>query len=340
MKTASQYKDGSVFRALLLEQTPDGHSANVVELPDDKLPPNEVSVRVAYSTLNYKDGMAIRNGEPVVRAWPMVPGIDLAGRVEASSHPDWRPGDLVTVNGWGLSEQHWGGMAQKASVAAEWLTRLPEGAAARWAAAVGTAGYTAMLCVLALERFGVNPDDGPVIVTGAAGGVGSVTVAVLAKLGWEVTASTGRAESEGDYLRYLGASEVISREQLSKPSSRPLLKPTWAAGVDTVGGQTLANLLASIRIRGTVAACGLAGGAELPSTVMPFIIRGVSLLGINCVYEPAEVRNEAWRRLAEDLDRAKLETMVEEISLAKVPQAAKDILAGKVRGRLVVNVNA
>ena len=329
-----------MFRALLLSKGPDRPSAKVVGLSEDELPEGEVTVRVDYSTLNYKDGMAIRDGAPIVREWPMVPGIDLAGSVETSSHPDWSPGDLVTVNGWGIGEQHWGGMAQKARLRAEWLTRLPADVDARWAAAIGTAGYTAMLCVMALERHGVTPSDGPVVVTGAAGGVGSVAVSILAELGYEVTASTGRADSEGGYLRRLGAADVIERERLSEAERRPLAKPIWAAGVDTVGGDTLANLLAAAKIRGAVAACGLAGGSKLSTTVMPFILRRVSLLGVNCVYEPPEVRDEAWSRLTSELDREKLSLMTGEISLEEVPQAASDILDGKVRGRLVVDVNA
>ena len=329
-----------MFQALLLGEGPDRPSAKVVQLSEGELPEGEVTVRVDYSTLNYKDGMAIRYGAPIVREWPMVPGIDLAGSVESSSHPDWSPGDRVTVNGWGIGEQHWGGMAQKARVRAEWLTRLPAGVDARWAASVGTARYTAMLCVMALERHGVTPSDGPVVVTGAAGGVGSVAVSILAELGYEVTASTGRADSEGAYLRGLGAAAIIPREQLSEAEQRPLAKTLWAAGVDTLGGRTLANLLAATKIRGAVAACGLAESSKLSTTVMPFILRRVSLLGVNSVYEPPEVRDEAWDRLTSELDRDKLSAMTDEVSLKEVPQAAADILIGKVRGRLVVNVNS
>ncbi len=329
-----------MFNALLLTETPDGPSARLTRLTEDDLPDGDVTLRVEYSTLNYKDGLAICDGAPVVRVWPMVPGIDLAGRVETSSHPDWSAGDLATVNGWGLGEQRWGGMAQKARVSADWLTPLPTGADSRWAAAIGTAGYTAMLCVIALERHGLSADDGPVVVTGAAGGVGSVAVAILSGLGYEVIASTGRAETESVYLRNLGASQVMHRSELSEPGGRPLAKTRWAAGVDTVGGPTLANLLASTKARGAVAACGLAGGVKFATTVMPFIIRGVALLGINCVFEPPKVRAEAWERLARELDLAKLNSMISQIPLSEVPGAAADILAGKVRGRLVIDVNS
>ena len=329
-----------MFTALLLQKTDDGFRHDITQLADDRLPDLAVTVAVDYSTVNYKDGLAIRNGAPVVRNWPLVPGIDLAGTVESSSHPDWQPGDRVTVNGWDLGEKHWGGMAQKARVDAAWLTRLPEGIDTRAAAAIGTAGYTAMLCVLALEDHGVAPGDGPVIVTGAAGGVGSVTVAVLAKLGHEVVASTGRAATEGDYLRSLGASEIIDRSELSEPGGRPMARPRWVAGVDSVGSHTLVNLIAALEPGGCVAACGLAGGPDLTGTVFPFILRGVSLLGVNCVYQPAARRDEAWARLADDLDAGVLDSITSEVPLGEVPRIAADILAGKVRGRVVVDVNA
>ncbi|MCE2532304.1 MAG: oxidoreductase [Acidimicrobiia bacterium] len=329
-----------MFTALLLTKTDDGFQHSISRLAEDQLPDHEVTVAVDYSTVNYKDGLAICNGAPVVRNWPLVPGIDLAGVVEASEHPDWRPGDRVTVNGWDLGEKHWGGMAQKARVEAGWLTRLPTAIDTRAAAAIGTAGYTAMLCVMALEDHGTAPGDGPVIVTGAAGGVGSVAVAVLAKLGYEVVASTGRAATEGDYLRSLGAAEIIDRGELSEPGGRPMARPRWAAGVDTVGSHTLVNLIAALEPEGSVAACGLAGGPDLPGTVFPFILRGVSLLGVNCVYQPAARRTEAWSRLATDLDGDTLESITTEVPLAGVPQVASDILAGQVRGRVVVDVNA
>lgn len=329
-----------MFTALLLTKTEDGFRHGISRLAEDQLPDHEVTVAVDYSTVNYKDGLAICNGAPVVRNWPLVPGIDLAGVVEASDHPDWRPGDRVTVNGWDLGEKHWGGMAQKARVEAGWLTRLPAGIDTRAAAAIGTAGYTAMLCVMALEDHGLALGDGPVIVTGAAGGVGSVAVAVLAALGHEVVASTGRADSEGDYLRRLGAAEVIDRGELGASGGRPLAKPRWAAGVDTVGSHTLVNLIAALEPGGCVAACGLAGGSDLTGTVFPFILRGVSLLGVNCVYQPAVRRTEAWNRLASDLHSGTLASITSEVPLGEVPRVAADILAGAVRGRVVVDVNA
>ena len=329
-----------MFTALLLQKTGEGFDHEITELAEEQLPDREVTVAVDYSTVNYKDGLAICNGAPVVRNWPLVPGIDLAGVVEASDHADWRPGDRVTVNGWDLGEKHWGGMAQKARVDAAWLTRLPGGIDTRAAAAIGTAGYTAMLCVMALEDHGVSAGDGPVIVTGAAGGVGSVATSVLAKLGYEVVASTGRAGTEGDYLRSLGAAEIIERTELSEPGGRPMARPRWAAGVDTVGSHTLVNLIAALEPEGCVAACGLAGGSDLAGTVFPFILRGVSLLGVNCVYQPAARRTEAWSRLASDLDSAALESITSEVPLAEVPRVAADILAGAVRGRVVVDVNA
>jgi acrylyl-CoA reductase (NADPH) len=329
-----------MFTALLLSQTDDGFRGDITQLADDQLPDREVTVAVDYSTVNYKDGLAICNGAPVVRSWPLVPGIDLSGTVEASSHPDWQPGDRVTVNGWDMGEKHWGGMAQKARVDAAWLTRLPEQIDTRAAAAIGTAGYTAMLCVMALEDHGVATGDGPVIVTGAAGGVGSVAVAVLAKLGHEVVASTGRADTEGDYLRSLGAAGIIDRGELSEPGGRPMARPRWVAGVDTVGSHTLVNLIAALEPGGCVAACGLAGGADLTGTVFPFILRGTSLLGVNCVYQPAARRDEAWARLATGLDAGILESITSEVPLGEVPRIAADILAGKVRGRVVVDVNA
>lgn len=329
-----------MFTALLLSETDDGFECDISRLSEDQLPDHEVTVAVDYSTVNYKDGLAICNGAPVVRNWPLVPGIDLAGVVEASDHPGWRPGDRVTVNGWDLGEKHWGGMAQKARVEAGWLTRLPAGIDTRAAAAIGTAGYTAMLCVMALEDHGAGPGGGPVVVTGAAGGVGSVAVAVLAELGYEVVASTGRADSEGDYLRSLGAAEIIDRGELGEPGGRPMARPRWAAGIDTVGSHTLVNLIAALEPEGRVAACGLAGGSDLSGTVFPFILRGVSLLGVNCVYQPAARRTEAWSRLATDLDSETLESITGEVALAEVPRVAADILAGAVRGRIVVDVNA
>src|SRR5438270_1003289 len=271
----------------------------------------DVTVRVEWSTLNYKDGLAVTGKAPVVRRFPMIAGIDFAGTVLQSSHPAWKAGDAVICNGWGMGETHLGGYAEKARVKGDWLVRLPPGMSTRDAMAIGTAGYTAMLAVIALERYGIRPDGGPLVVTGAAGGVGSVAVAILAELGFAVTASTGRPE-ESDYLRRLGAAEVIERNELTGPV-RPLAKERWAGGVDSVGSSTLANMLSMIRYRGAVAACGLAGGMDLPTTVAPFILRGVVLLGIDSVYRPRADRDEAWRRLEFDLDRAILMDMTSEI---------------------------
>jgi acrylyl-CoA reductase (NADPH) len=285
--------------------------------------------------VNYKDGLAVTGRAPVVRRFPMIAGIDAAATVEASSHPAWKSGDQVILNGWGCGETHLGMYAEKARVKGDWLVALPAGLTGRDAMAIGTAGYTAMLCVMALEHAGVQPGS-PVIVTGAAGGVGSVAVALLSKLGYVVTASTGRPDESG-YLKDLGASEVIARSDLSGPP-RPLAKERWAGGVDTVGSTTLANVLSMIRYGGAVAACGLAGGMDLPSSVAPFILRGVSLLGIDSVMAPLSLRNEAWQRLATDLDRQKLAKMVDEIGIEGVIPAGKKIVEGGVRGRLVVKI--
>jgi acrylyl-CoA reductase (NADPH) len=296
----------------------------------------DVTVRIEWSSLNYKDGLALTGKAPVVRRFPMIPGIDLAGMVEASDHPDWKPGDRVIVTGWGLGETHLGAYAEKARVKGDWLVPMPAGMTGRESMAIGTAGFTAMLAVLALERHGVTPDSGPVVVTGAAGGVGSVAVAVLAKLGYEVIASTGRS-SEADYLRHLGAREVIDRADLAgKP--RPLAKERWAGGIDAVGSATLANVLSATRYGGAVAACGLAGGMDLPAYVAPFILRAVSLLGIDSVMCPQSVRREAWNRLASDLDRGKLQAMTREISLVEVLEAGQAIVESRVRGRIVVKI--
>ncbi|MFL6935595.1 MAG: MDR family oxidoreductase, partial [Xanthobacteraceae bacterium] len=273
---------------------------------------------------------------PVVRRFPMIPGIDLAGMVEASEHPDWKPGDRVIVTGWGLGETHLGAYAEKGRVKGDWLVPMPAGMTGRESMAIGTAGFTAMLAVLALERHGVTPDAGPVVVTGAAGGVGSVAVAILAKLGYEVIASTGRS-SEADYLKHLGASEVIDRAELAG-KVRPLAKERWAGGIDAVGATTLANVLSATRYGGAVAACGLAGGMDLPTYVAPFILRAVSLLGIDSVMCPQSVRREAWKRLASDLDRGKLQAMTREISLVEVLEAGQAIIDGQVRGRIVVKI--
>src|SRR5512133_3287752 len=325
-----------MFKAILITKTASGQDAQLADLDDAQLPEGDVTVRVEYSTVNYKDGLAITGKGPVVRRYPMVPGIDLAGTVEASGDPAWKPGAKVVLDGYGIGESHWGGLAQKARVKGAWLVPLPAGITTRQAAAIGTAGYTAMLCVLALERHGVRPGDGEVLVTGASGGVGSVAVALLAKLGYRVVASTGRL-AEADYLRSIGAAEVIDRAQLSAPG-KPLAKERWAGAIDSVGSHTLANVCATTRYRGAVAACGLAQGMDFPATVAPFILRAVTLYGIDSVMAPKPLRLEAWARLARDLDPAKLEAITHEIPLAGAIPAASDILAGKVRGRLVVDV--
>lgn len=327
-----------MFNAILIEKDDAGYRAGLTQLADERLPEGDVTVRVAYSTLNYKDGLAITGKGPVVRSFPMVPGIDLVGTVEASSHSGISPGDWVVLNGWGVGEVHWGGLAQKARLRGEWLVPLPEAFTPHQAMAIGTAGYTAMLCVLALERHGVKPESGDILVTGAAGGVGSVAVAILTKLGYRVVASTGRAE-EADYLKGLGAAEIVDRAQFSAPG-KPLARERWAGAVDSVGSHTLANVCASMKYRGTVAACGLAQGMDFPSSVAPFILRGVTLAGVDSVMCPKADRLEAWARLARDLDPAKLELIgSREIGLAEAIPVAADILAGKVRGRVVVDVN-
>ncbi|KAI93707.1 NADPH:quinone dehydrogenase [Rhodomicrobium udaipurense JA643] len=324
------------FEALLLTKTETGQAVAWTELSDADLMPGDVTVRVTHSTVNYKDGLAITGKAPVVRRWPMVPGIDFAGVVESSSHPDFTPGDEVVLNGWGTSETHLGGYAQFSRVKGEWLVPLPAGLSRADAMAIGTAGYTAMLCVLALEAHGVTPDKGPVLVTGASGGVGSVAVALLSKLGFTVHASTGRPEEEG-YLKSLGASEIVARQELSAPG-KPLGRERWAGAVDSVGSHTLANVLAQTKYGGTVAACGLAQGLDLPASVAPFILRGVTLAGIDSVMAPKAKRLEAWARLAQDLDRAKLAALTTTHSWKDAVTLAEDILAGKVRGRVVLEV--
>jgi len=326
-----------MFKAILLEKSDGGTLARVAEIDPERLPEGEVTVRVEYSTVNYKDGLAITGKGPVVRRWPMVPGIDLAGTVERSSDGRWKEGDRILVNGWGMGEAHWGGLAQRARVMGHWPVAVPPGLTTRQAMAIGTAGYTAMLCVLALERHGVKPEDGEVLVTGAAGGVGSVAISVLSRLGYQVIASTGRLE-EGDYLRSLGAKSVIDRKELAVPG-KPLGKERWAGVVDAVGSHTLANACAGTRYRGAVAACGLAQGMDFPGTVAPFILRGVTLYGVESVMAPPALRLEAWTRLARDLDATKLEALTREVSLVGAMETAADILAGKVRGRTVVDVN-
>ena len=326
-----------MFKAVLIEKDEAGYRAGVTEVDDAALPDGDVTVRVAYSTLNYKDGLAITGKGPVVRKFPMVPGIDLAGTVEASTHAGIAVGDKVVLNGWGVGEGHWGGLSQRARLKGDWLVPLPAAFTPRQAMAIGTAGYTAMLCVMALERHGVTPANGEVLVTGANGGVGSVAVALLAKLGYTVVASTGRPQ-EADYLKALGAAEIIDRAQLSAPG-KPLAKERWAGAVDTVGSHTLANVCASTKYRGAVAACGLAQGMDFPSSVAPFILRGVTLAGVDSVMAPRAERLEAWRRLAQDLDVARLELMTHEIGLGEAVATAAALLEGKVRGRVVVDVN-
>ncbi|SED53675.1 acrylyl-CoA reductase (NADPH) [Rhizobiales bacterium GAS191] len=324
------------FEAILVEKTDAGQSVSLKSLASDALMEGDVLVRVTHSAVNYKDGLALTGKSPVVRRFPMVPGIDFAGIVEQSSHPDWRPDDAVILNGWGVGETHFGGYAGYARVKGDWLVALPKGLTLHSSMAVGTAGYTAMLCVLALEKHGLKPEQGPVVVTGAAGGVGSVAIALLAKLGWHVIASTGRA-TEADYLKGLGAAEIIDRHELSE-KGRPLGKERWIAGVDSVGSHTLANLLSMTRYGGAVAACGLAQGMDLPGSVAPFILRGVSLLGIDSVMAPKTRRIEAWGRLAHDLDLKKLDTMTRTIELQEVIATGSAILEGKVRGRIVVQL--
>lgn len=325
----------SRFKAIQLRKDGDKQTAEDVELTPDDLMPGDVTVRVSHSTVNYKDGLALTGRSPVVRKFPMIPGIDLAGTVETSSHAEFKPGDAVVLNGFGLSETHFGGYSQLARVKGDWLVPLPKAFSAAQAMAIGTAGYTAMLCVLALEDARVKPGSA-VVVTGAAGGVGSVAVSLLAKLGYKVIASTGRPEEEA-YLKDLGASEIIARAELAG-EPRMLGKERWAGAVDSVGSKTLANVIAQTSYGGAVAACGLAGGMDLPTSVAPFILRGISLLGIDSVQMPKPRRIQAWNRLASDLDVAKLAAMTKTIPLSGVRQAAEDILAGKVRGRLVVEI--
>lgn len=326
----------ATFQAIVIEKSEGGQQVALTEFDDANLMDGDVTVRVEWSTVNYKDGLAVTGKAPIVRRWPMIAGVDFAGTVETSSHPDWKPGDKVILNGWGLGETHLGAYAQKARVKGDWLVRLPASMSTRDAMAIGTAGYTAMLAVLALERYGLTPRSGPMVVTGAAGGVGSVAVAILAKLGYQVTAATGRPD-EADYLKRLGAVEIIERKELTGPV-RPLAKERWAGGIDAVGSTTLANVLSMIRYRGAVAACGLAGGMELPTSVAPFILRGVALLGIDSVYRPRIDREVAWKRLESDLDRAKLMDIATEIGLADVIEAGRQIVEGRVRGRIVVKI--
>ena len=325
-----------MFKGILIEKDENSYTATLKDIDDSLLPEGDVTVRVAYSSLNYKDGLAITGKSPVVRRFPMIPGVDLAGTVEASSNPDYRVGDSVLLNGWGVGETHWGGLAQKARIKGEWLVHLPSAFSLRQAMAIGTAGYTAMLCVLALERHGITPDKGDILVTGAAGGVGSVAVAVLSKLGYRVVAVSGRME-EADYLKGLGAAEVLGRTEFANPG-KPLGKERWAGAVDVVGSHVLANVCATTKYGGVVAACGLAGGMDFPATVAPFILRGVTLVGIDSVMCPRPARVEAWARLARDLDISKLDAISRGIGLSEAIAAASSLLAGQVRGRVVVDV--
>jgi acrylyl-CoA reductase (NADPH) len=326
----------ATFKAIVIDKTESGQTASLADFDEAKLMDGDVDVRVEWSTLNYKDGLAITGKAPVVRRFPMIAGIDFAGTVESSTHSEWKAGDKVILNGWGCGETHLGAYAQKARVKGDWLVRLPAAMSARDAMAVGTAGYTAMLAVLALERHGLIPASGPVVVTGAAGGVGSVAIAILAKRGFQVTASTGRPQ-EADYLRKLGATEIIDRKELAA-QPRALAKERWAGGIDAVGSATLANVLSMTRYGGAVAACGLAGGMDLPTSVAPFILRGVSLIGIDSVMRPIADRRLAWNRIESDLDRDKLAEMTTEIALSDVIAAARTIVEGQVRGRIVVKI--
>jgi acrylyl-CoA reductase (NADPH) len=326
-----------MFKAIRIDKAEKGTTAALVQFDEADLMEGDVTVRVEWSTLNYKDGLAVTGKAPVVRRFPMIAGIDFAGTVEQSSHPRWKAGDRVICNGWGLGETHLGAYAEKARVKGDWLVRLPDGISARDAMAIGTAGYTAMLAVLALEHHGLTPSQGPVVVTGAAGGVGSVATAILSKLGYHVIASTGRV-SEAGYLKDLGAAEVIDRNDLSGPA-KPLAKERWVGGVDSVGSTTLANLLSMTKYRGAIAACGLAAGMDLPSSVAPFILRGVCLLGIDSVMCPIGLREIAWKRLSTDLESGKLADITHEIGLGDVIEAGSRILAGQVRGRIVVKIS-
>lgn len=325
-----------MFKALQLSKQGDVFSASLVQVDPDGLPPGDVQVQVQYSTLNYKDALAITNSAPVVRLWPMVAGIDGAGVVLSSEHGDWQPGDHFIHNGWGLGETRWGMLTERASVQGQWMVKLPAGLSCRQAMAIGTAGYTAMLCVMALQEHGLHPGDGEVLVTGATGGVGSTAVALLASLGYTVVAATGKVD-EQTYLKNLGAASVIDRASLALPG-KPLQKERWAGVVDAVGSHTLANACAQTRYGGAVAACGLAQGADFPATVMPFILRGVRLLGVDSVMAPIERRRRAWQRLARELDPTKLESMVTEISLEQAVEYAQALMQGKVRGRIVVKI--
>lgn len=326
-----------MFRGILITKGDAGYKAELQDIDDSILPDGDVTVRVEWSTLNYKDGLALTGKSSVVRRFPMVPGIDFAGTVAASTNSNWKVGDKVILNGWGVGETHCGGLAEMARVKGEWLVPLPKNFSTRQAMAIGTAGYTAMLCVMALEKHGIKPEDGEILVTGANGGVGNIAIAVLSKMGYRVVASTGRMHDAG-HLESLGATQVIDRSEFSAPG-KPIGKERWAGVIDTVGSHTLANACATTKYRGAVAACGLAGGMDFPATVAPFILRGVTLYGIDSVMAPLALRLEAWRRLANDLDIAKLETITQEIGISQAIAVGEGLLKGTVRGRVVVDVN-
>lgn len=327
-----------MFNAIVIDKNESEQEVAVASLEQDALPEGDVLVRVDYSTINFKDALAITGASPVVRKFPMVPGIDLAGTVEQSDHAKWQAGDKVVLNGWGVGEGHWGGLGQYARLKGDWLVALPEAFDSRQAMVIGTAGYTASLCVDALVDHGITPEDGTILVTGASGGVGSIAIALLSKAGFQVAASTGKV-NEADYLKALGATEIVDRAEFSEPG-KPLQKERWAGVVDAVGGNTLANACAQTRYRGAVAACGLAESMKFPASVAPFIMRGVTLYGIDSVMAPLPPRERAWERLARDLDASVLETVATDINLAEAASVAGDVLAGKIKGRLVVDVNS
>ncbi len=326
-----------MFNAVLIENDSNGYRASISQVPVARLPEGDVTVSVHYSTLNYKDALAITGKGPIIRSFPMVPGIDFAGTVEHSQNPEFEPGDRVVLNGWGVGETHWGGLAQRARVKGDWLVKIPGGISSFDAMAIGTAGYTAMLSVIALERLGVSRSSGDVIVTGASGGVGSFSIMILAALGYTVVASTGKL-ADADYLRHLGATEIIDRETLGSPG-KPLQKERWAAAIDTVGSHTLANICASTRADGVVAACGMVQGLDFPASVAPFILRGITLVGINSVTRPQEERKIAWRRLADMRDLLRLDEIATEVGLDSVLDKSSQLIKGNVRGRIVVDVN-
>ena len=325
-----------MFKALVIENDEQGYRSLLKDLPESQLPDHDVTLDVSYSSLNYKDALAICNKGPIVRHFPMVPGIDCVGRVTASRHPDWQQDDVALLTGWGVGEKQWGGLAQKASVSGDWLVEVPATLSPLQTMAIGTAGLTAMLCVMALEKQGITPDRGPVLVTGASGGVGSFSVSLLARLGYQVVASSGRASDHAYLLDTLGAASVIDRNELSQPG-KPLMKERWAAAVDSVGSHTLANVLAATQRDGAVAACGMAQGLDLPTSVAPFILRGITLAGVDSVMCPIPLRQQAWQRLGELLDSDLLSQLTQVIPLSEARQGAQDLLEGKVRGRLIVD---